>query len=233
MRAVRLDWSLSSAVLGRLDVDRVVPARPRPQRRRPHAPARRAPLLGGSREEEVGARRARRRLVVARGSRRGSCPAGSPGSARRARRRGRSRSVWFFVPRASSTWTRVARARPRGRRRLSVSTSSPRGSRPKRRHGAGGRAVHEERSPRAAPPARSSPGRSPPDPSGPGCSGPIRTEFSSLKTTGVAADTPGTSSSEAKPGGWAEELSTLGVTRRSEPTTNLRVGGLRGVVGRR
>ena len=66
---------------------------------------------------------------------------------------------------------------------------------------------------------------------GPGCNAPISTEFSSLNTTGVTADTPGPRASDAKLGGWGRGLRALGVTRRSEPTTNLRVGGLRVVVG--
>ena len=51
-----------------------------------------------------------------------------------------------------------------------------------------------------------------------------------MNTTGVTADTPGTSSLEAKLGGWGRGLRTLGVTRRSEPTTNSGVRGLRIVV---
>ena len=46
------------------------------------------------------------------------------------------------------------------------------------------------------------------------------TEFSSLKHTGVTAATPGTSSLDAKLGGWGRLLRALGVTRRSEPTTS-------------
>ena len=51
--------------------------------------------------------------------------------------------------------------------------------------------------------------------------GPISTAFSSLKTTGDTTATPGTSNLEVSLAGWGWPLRTLGVMRRSEPTTNL------------
>ena len=206
---------------GRLEVSRS--RRPGPDRSPPTARAspRGAPL-GGPHQEEVGVVRPGRRVVGRAASRRGPSPAGSPGR----RSEGPDdvegpQPSGCFVPRASSTWTRspvlhlevVGGLRPaRAARggRTAARPARPRPSRPRRRR------------PRAPPPARSVAGSIAARFFRSWLYGPIRTEFSSLEGDGRhRGDAGHRAAADAKPGGCGRELSTLGVTRRSEPTVNL------------
>ena len=215
----------------RLDVDRVLAARAGPERGHRRAPGP-ASLSSVARARKKSASlRARRRRVVARGSRRGSCPAGSRGSARTGRPRETSSSVWCFVPRARSTSTRSPGSIERSSA-VCESTSSAARIGLQRRHGAGGRAVDEERVRERRHPLEARRVDRRQRPPRPGCSGPISTEFSSLETTGVTARHPG----DLELGGEARRMRTAGsarsgVTRRSEPTTNLESAAFARVVG--
>ena len=215
LSAVRLDWSRSTAV----SVDSMSSGCALPGPARSAARARAG--VAGPDEEEVGPVAARGAPRSGRGSRRGRRPPGTRGTARR----GRPRRI---AP-ASGARSRARRAPGRGRR--------PRSRAP--RPTATGRAV-----PRASPAAprrgpRRAGARRPRKPAGSiaarsrvsWSSGPIRTAFSRLKTTGVAAATPGTSRLDAVArrtrAGTEDARRHAQVRADDEPG----VGGLRGVVG--